>query len=417
MRQTRNIRWLVLLSWVVWSLPVVGQQSWTVGAQGDFTTLTEAVEQVDAYDTLLVQNGYFPENQIYIRKPLTVIGSSNTLIDAQFGDEILIVQSDEVEIRGLTLANVGVSYTKDRAAIRMERSKNCRIINNRLINTFFGIYLAYTSNSIVQGNIVEGEAKDEAHSANAIHLWYCKKIKVLNNQVSGHRDGIYFEFVDSSLIENNISRKNIRYGLHFMFSNHDIYRKNRFENNGVGVAVMYSRYITMEENIFADNWGSISYGILLKDIRDGEMKRNHFEHNATAIFAEGVNRMEIVENNFIDNGWAFKIMANCEQVNVVHNNFIGNSFEVATNSRYNVNTFEKNYWSGYTGYDLNRDSYGDVPYRPVKLFSYLVEKIPSSIILMRSPFVSLLEHTEKVAPTLTPETLVDSNPSMKQITW
>ena len=269
----------------------------------------------------------------------------------------------------------------------------------------------------VSGNKIKGEAKDETHSANGIHLWYCDSIHVSNNTVTGHRDGVYFEFVNHSLIEGNRSTGNIRYGLHFMFSNHDTYRKNEFTHNGVGVAVMYSRWIIMEDNVFAENWGSISYGILLKDIRDGSMERNRFEHNATAIYAEGVNRMEITNNNFINNGWAFRIMGNCEEVNVLHNNFIGNSFEVATNSTRNVNTFSKNYWSGYSGYDLNRDSYGDVPYRPVRLFSYLVEKIPPSIILMRSPFVSLLEHTERIAPTLTPETLVDSYPSMKKIQW
>lgn len=55
------------------------------------------------------------------------------------------------------------------------------------------------------------------------------------------RDGIYLEFADNCEITNNQSIDNLRYGLHFMFSNDDIYRGNIFENNGAGVAVMFSK--------------------------------------------------------------------------------------------------------------------------------------------------------------------------------
>ncbi|NJO25790.1 MAG: hypothetical protein HC867_08575 [Bacteroidia bacterium] len=46
------------------------------------------------------------------------------------------------------------------------------------------------------------------------------------NHIQGHRDGIYFEFVTDSDIKQNISEKNIRYGLHFMFSHNDNYIHN-----------------------------------------------------------------------------------------------------------------------------------------------------------------------------------------------
>jgi len=40
-----------------------------------------------------------------------------------------------------------------------------------------------------------------------------------------------------------------------------------------------------------------------------------------------------------------------------------------------LNTFNHNYWDKYDGYDLNKDRTGDVPYRPVSLFSMIAEKI------------------------------------------
>ena len=67
------------------------------------------------------------------------------------------------------------------------------------------------------------------------------------------------------------------------------------------------------------------------------------------------------------------------------------------------------------GYDLNKDQIGDVPYRPVKLFSYIVNKTPETIILLRSFFVDLINFSEKVSPVFTPDNLVDNAPAMKRL--
>ena len=58
-----------------------------------------------------------------------------------------------------------------------------------------------------------------------------------------------------------------------------------------------------------------------------------------------------------------------------------NALDVSYSSRINDNQFAKNYWSDYSGYDLNRDGIGDVPYSPVKLFSYIVSEIPQALVL------------------------------------
>lgn len=74
-----------------------------------------------------------------------------------------------------------------------------------------------------------------------------------------------------------------------MFSNNDDYRYNTFRKNGAGVAVMYSRNIIMENNVFEQNRGSSSYGLLLKDILDGQIRFNHFIENTIGIYADGSN--------------------------------------------------------------------------------------------------------------------------------
>ena len=76
--------------------------------------------------------------------------------------------------------------------------------------------------------------KNEVQSGNGINGWRSDSLLVIGNKIRGHRDGIYFEFVTNSLVWRNISTKNIRYGIHFMFSHHDTYIGNVFEDNDSG---------------------------------------------------------------------------------------------------------------------------------------------------------------------------------------
>lgn len=393
------------------------QQSYTQTLQVckscTFATIAEAIQKADPGDTLLIEPGIYKENSLLIDKKLTLIGRDLPIIDGEFKGEVITVQADSVTIDGLFIKNVGTSYTADFAAIRFRRSRFFIVQNVRLETLFFGIYLEKSSDGILRNNRIEGEAKAEYNSGNGIHAWESDRLQIYGNDITGTRDGIYFEFVDDSRVWKNRSRNNLRYGLHFMFSNDDSYTQNRFENNGAGVAVMFSKNIEIRENLFKENWGPASYGLLLKEINDAEIHQNRFIGNTTGLHVEGCNRINYTQNLFESNGWAIKMMGASFTNVYTRNNFIANTFDVSfSGGRINDNTFNSNYWSEYTGYDLDRDGVGDVPYRPVKLFSYIVNKTPESIMLMRSFFVDLVNFSEKVSPVFTPDNLMDESPNM-----
>ena len=171
----------------------------------------------------------------------------------------------------------------------------------------------------------------------------------------------------------------------------------------------------MKDNTFSFNWGSAAYGLLLKEIYDAEISDNRFEENTIAVNVEGSTRIKYMRNTFLRNGWAVRIAGGCFSNDFSSNDFMGNSFDVSYNSKMNDNTFDRNYWSEYSGYDLDRDGIGDVPYRPVKLFSYVVNQTPETIILLRSLFIDLLNFSEKVSPVFTPDDLMDHTPQMRRI--
>lgn len=378
-------------------------------------TIQEGINQASDDDTVLVKKGIYKEINIIIDKSIILLGENLPTIDGQDKGEIIKIVADNVIVDGFKIINVGTSYTSDYAAIRVIKRNGFLIQNLELEKLFFGIYLEKSNNGKVLNNKIMGDAVNEYNSGNGIQLFYCKGVEVRGNTVQNVRDGIYLEFSDNIKISHNLSKNNLRYGLHFMFSNHNVYDYNTFENNGAGVAVMFSKFVDMNHNIFKENWGTAAFGLLLKEINDAKITNNVFKENTVGINIEGSNRIDYKNNDFISNGWAIKVRGACYTNNFENNNFLYNSFDISYNSNLNDNKFDHNFWSNYTGYDLDKNGIGDVPYRPVKLFSYIVNRTPETIILLRSLFIDIIDFSEKVSPVFTPDNLVDENPKMKTI--
>ena len=379
------------------------------------TSIIKAIDYANDHDTILIKKGTYKEFNIIVDKAVTIIGENFPVIDGDLKGEIFTIISNLVTIDGLLIINVGRSYTEDNAAIRVKRSQKFTIQNNIFQNIFFGIYIEKSVSGKIYNNKIIGDAKNEFNSGNGIQLWYSKNVFIEKNTIQNVRDGIYLEFSDYCTVINNISENNLRYGLHFMFSNNDDYRDNLFRNNGSGVAVMFSKKIEMHNNTFQKNWGTASYGLLLKEINDSNIRNNLFEKNTVGINVEGSNRITFKNNNFIKNGWAVRIRGACYANIFVGNNFMYNSLDLSYNTGINDNSFNKNYWSNYRGYDLNKDGIGDIPYRPVKLFSYVVNKSPETIILLRSLLTEIIDFSEKVTPIFTPKNLLDNSPLIKKV--
>lgn len=387
-----------------------------VDKSGLITSIKQGLSQCQGGDRLIIKKGYYKERDIEIDKSVQIIGENYPVVDAEFKSGLFHIRANDVRIEGLIIKNSAMSFVKEYAGVKIDSSKNCVIKGNKILYNYFAVYIAFSTDIRIEDNEIVGrQSKSESTSGNGVHLWYSKNITIFNNKISKQRDGIYLEFSENSTIENNISENNLRYGLHFMFSHRCVYKGNTFRRNTGGVAVMYTKYVHMYHNKFENNWGPASYGLLLKDINDSEIMYNTFHENSIAIYLENSMRVKLKKNNIIDNGWALKLRSNSMDNDFTANNFIDNTFDVSSSSRHNYNTFRKNYWSKYTGYDLNHDGFGDVPYKPVGLFSAIVENNSPAMILLRSLFIQILEVAEKVVPDLTPVKLEDVQPLMRRV--
>lgn len=366
-------------------------------------------------DTVSIEKGLYKEQDILVSKRITILGKDYPVIDGLKKGQLIVVVRDSVTISGLQLQNTGRSSMTDMAAIRLQNVKSVSVTNNKLLNNTYGVYLQNSHYCLVYKNTIKADAKDELNSGNGIHAWKSTHLLLQSNNISGHRDGIYFEFVTDSRIINNTSTENIRYGLHFMFSHKDVYTHNSFINNGSGVAVMYSKQVEMYYNTFRHNWGDASYAILLKEIADSKIEHNLFDKNTVGIYMEGTSRIQVLYNEFVENGWAMRVQSSCDNNVFEKNNFLSNSFDVATNGTMMLNTFNNNYWDKYDGYDLDKNKVGDVPYYPVSMYSVVTERVPTAMILYRSFLTDIMNRVEKVMPSIVPDKLKDDNPLMKSL--
>lgn len=386
-----------------------------VGKSRPIKTIQKAVDMARNGDTVLVDFGIYKERNILVQKSIVLKGIDFPILDGEHKYKIISVKARYATIEGFKLQHSGRSEMTDMGAINIYDSYKVTAINNILDDTNFGVYIQNSKSCTIKDNSITAYGKNEVQSGNGINAWRSDSLLIIGNTITGHRDGIYFEFVTESLVWRNISTKNIRYGIHFMFSHHDTYIGNVFEDNESGVAVMYTNHIYMYNNHFLNNWGDAAYGILLKDITDSDISGNHFTKNTVGIHMEGCSRINLYNNSFYDNGWAVKIQASCDNNDFTTNNFTGNTFDIGTNGSLVLNTFNGNYWDKYEGYDLNRDRTGDVSYHPVSMYSMIIDSNPAALMLFRSLIVSLLDKSEKILPGVTPEDLKDKKPLMKSL--
>ncbi|MCC6319687.1 MAG: nitrous oxide reductase family maturation protein NosD [Gemmatimonadaceae bacterium] len=385
--------------------PVVAQEGAVVrvGPGSRYARIGEAVAAAPHGARIVIGAATYREPMIVVRRPMTLVGEPGARLDGEGARTILLIEADDVTVEGLTFVNTGSSQVDERAGIRARNARACTIRGNRLEATAFAISLERTVGCRVSDNTIRGTGGGQMETGNGIHAWYSDSLTITGNAVSGHRDGIYFEFVTAGQIHRNVAERNARYGLHFMFSHDCTYDTNTFRANGNGVAVMYSHTVTMTANTFEKNIGSAAYGLLLKDIDESQVRGNRFLGNSVGLYLEDAGRNQVIGNRFAANGWGLKVLASA-QGNVFSDNvFEGNAFDVGTNSRSNYSTFRGNYWDRYTGYDLDRDGIGDVPFAPVRLFALVVEQSPASLVLLRSMLVDLLDLAERALPAIAPD--------------
>jgi len=403
---------------------VGGAQAATFDVEPGGGRLKAAIAAARPGDTVRLKSGRYV-GPVVIDRPLTLEGRPGAVIDGEGKGNVILVKAANVTIRGLIVRRSGASLNKMHAGIFLtETAHNALVEGNRLTGNLFGVYLLGPNNATVRANTIIGRRDlRENDRGNGVQLWRTPGSRVIANDIRYGRDGI---FTDTS--RNNVFRGNrfrdLRFAVHYMYTNNSIVADNISIGNAIGYAIMFSHRLKVTGNL---SQGDREHGFLFNYANRSRIEGNIVAPGAKTggaksvgpekcVFIYNANRNIYRGNTFSGCQIGIHFTAGSERNVVSGNAFIGNRHQVkyvGTRSLDWSAGGRGNYWSDNTGFDLNGDGLADAAYRPNSIVDRIVWAHPSAKILLNSPAAAMLRWAQSRFPALYPGGVVDSAPLMK----
>lgn len=366
---------------------------------------------------------------LVIRVPgVTVSCVSETVIDGQGQGNTVDILAEGVTFSGCTVRNWGKDLNELDAGIFVAREARGAVVeNNRLQGPAFGVWLDATPEVTVRNNHIRGDVSLRSQDrGNGIHLFNTTGALIESNDISQTRDAIYIETANNNKIRNNLMT-DLRYGIHYMYSMHNLLEGNVTRGTRTGYALMQSKYLTVVDNRSENDE---NYGILMNFITNSTLRGNVVtgvsgagtggfvisggEGKAVFIYNSLYNTFE--GNLFADSNIGIHLTAGSEDNEVFDNAFVNNERQVkyvATRTQSWAKDGRGNFWSDYLGWDRNQDGLGDVPYEPNDNVDRLLWKYPEAKVLMFSPAVDTLRWVQDAFPVVKSAGVSDPHPLMR----
>ncbi|MFQ5703345.1 MAG: nitrous oxide reductase family maturation protein NosD [Gemmatimonadales bacterium] len=387
-----------------------------VGAGAPHQTIAEALAAAQPGDTIRVAAGTYAEH-IVLDIPVVLIGERGAVLDGSNEGTVVIVEAGAT-ISGFTIRNTGADQSREDAGIMAVKADSLRIENNTFEGVLFGIYIKESDALTVVHNMITGKDIPISLRGDGIRLWYCRGGTIADNTVVRSRDVVIWFSDSTGIFRNHVADS--RYGLHYMYSDHNIFEDNEFIHNSVGAFIMYSNDITFRRNIFADARGTTGRGLGFKDTDSIVAERNVLVRNSIGISIDNSPTTERITNVFRNNTVALNDLGVSLLPSVHSNEFVDNDFAanvqpvaVTGGGTALANHWYNNYWSDYAGFDADRDGNGDTPFIHARLSDDLLAKHEALRLFELSPAAAALNMLSRVLPLLEPAPLViDSAPKM-----
>jgi nitrous oxidase accessory protein len=378
-------------------------------AASRLSSLQDRVDTAAPGSVLEVAPGSY-RGDLYIDRPLRLVGRGRPRLVGSGAGSVVIVRADDVLVEGFEIdGRAGGDLGRDSSGIHVA-GRRAVIRDCRIVNTLFGVYLREADGSRIERTTVRGiREKDAGEKGSGIHVWNTSKFELVSNDIADVRDGIYIQSSPFGTTRGNIAR-DLRYGLHYMYSDDNVFEDNLFENGAAGTAVMYSRRLTFRRNRFLRNRGFASVGLLLKTCDDVLAEHNLIADNARGVFLEGSARTVIRGNVIAGSDVALVIYDSATETRISGNSFVGNLTPLELSGRRTDTNFDANYWSGNDVLDLDGDGRTDRPYRLTGLFDHLRGNLTAGDLMSRSLGATLVAAAERALPVLDPVPVFDHAP-------
>ena len=194
--------------------------------------------------------------------------------------------------------------------------------------------------------------------------------------------------------------RDLRYGLHYMFSDDNLFEDNLFENGAAGTALMYSKRIVFRRNRFLHNRGFASVGLLFKSCDDVLAEDNLIADNARGIFLEGSYRNVFRRNVVAESDTAIVLYDSSGSNRFEGNCFVANLTPLTLVGRRTDTAFDGNYWSENDEPDLDGDGRSDRPYRLTSVFDHFRGNLTAADLMSQGIAAAAVAAAERTFPVL-----------------
>jgi nitrous oxidase accessory protein len=411
--QARAVWVLLLLGWA----PAAGGQDHAVApgaiegrpARAATSPLQVRIDAAPPGSTVVVEAGTWAGDLI-IDKPLSLVGRGRPRLEGSGTGSVIRVRAADVRLEGLDIdGKGGGDLGRDTSGIHVAAPR-ASIVDCRVSRALFGIYLREAHGAAVLDSVIEGiPGLDPGEKGSGIHVWNTNGFTLTGNRVVDARDGLYIQSSPGGRVRRNVAT-HVRYGLHYMFSDDNVFEDNTFEYAAAGSAIMYSNRIQFRRNRFLHNRGFASVGLLFKTCDDILAEDNLIADNARGIFLEGSNRNVFRRNVIAESDVAIVLYDSCARVRFEGNAFVGNLSPLTLVGRRTDTVVAGNYWSESRELDLDGDGYGDRPFRLSNVFDHMRGNLVAADLFAQGLAATALGAAEATFPVLAPIAVEDPRP-------
>ena len=374
--------------------------------------LQAQVDRTAPGGTITVDGGRYV-GDIYIDRPVRLVGRGRPELVGSGQGSVIRVRAAGTLIEGFDIdGRLGGSLDRDSSGVHVAAA-GVVVRDVRIVGAYFGVYLNQADDAVVERTRVRGVAnRPPGEQGSAIHVYASQRFRLIDNDLADMRDGIYLQSSSGGLVRANVARR-LRYGLHYMYSDDNVFEDNRFEDGAAGAAIMYSKRVAFRRNRFLHNRGFASVGLLLKDCEDLVAEDNLIANNARGLFLEGSERNSF-RRNFIAVSDVALVIFGSSRANVFEGNaFVANLSPLELVGRRTDTVFTGNYWSDADEPDLNGDGIRDRPYRLTSVFDHLRGNLTAAELFTRGPAARALGAAERMFPILAVPAAQDPRPLLR----
>ncbi|MFL5289625.1 MAG: nitrous oxide reductase family maturation protein NosD [Rhodopila sp.] len=375
--------------------------------------LQDAVAHAMPGDVLRLAAGTYRSNVTIDVPGITLEGEPGAVIDGGEHGRTIWMSAPNVTLRHLTIFHSGVDLPAMDAGVFLDKTADrVRVEDNVFQDNVIAVYVWGPHDAVVARNEIHGlTALRRSERGSAITMWNAPGTRILDNTVESGRDGVFSVSSRDNTVHGNRFR-DVRFAVHFMYTNNSEVSDNVSLHNDVGYVLMYSDVLRITGNL---SRGDRDHGLLFNYANKSTIEDNVVQGGEKCVFIYNANMNRFARNWFEGCDIGIHFTAGSERNQMTGNAFVANHTQVmyvGTRSLDRVVNGRGNYWSDNAAFDLNGDGITDEAYRPNDVVDQVVWRAPAAKLLLNSPAVQVVRWAQKQFPAIHPGGVIDSAPLM-----